>query len=55
MAEIGSHPRRPHDIVEGELGDQWALLQEQGQGLADTTSRSQYSHLGGALGALKGR
>lgn len=38
MGQICSDTKRVHDIIEGQMRDQTRLLQEEGQGLADSTS-----------------
>jgi hypothetical protein len=38
MGQICSDTGRVHDIIKSQMGDQTRLLQEEGQGLADSTS-----------------
>lgn len=45
MRQIGSDSGCVHDIVERQLGDQWAVLQQQRERLADTARSSAYGDL----------
>lgn len=45
MAEISSHARGPNDIVQGQLGDQWTLLEQQRHGLPNPPCSSKDRHL----------
>ncbi len=36
-------------VVAGQLGDQWVQLEQEGQGLADTTSSTEHGNLEVAL------
>lgn len=38
MADIGGDTRRATDIVEAERGDEGVLLEEEGEGLADSST-----------------
>lgn len=49
MANVGGNTRATLDIVQSELRDTRVELQEEGEGLADTTSRAKDSDLGGLL------
>jgi hypothetical protein len=37
VGQVGGYARGVDDIVEGEFGDEGALFQQEGKGLADTT------------------
>ena len=45
MAEISSHTRGVHQIVQRQVADQIVLLQQQRQRLANTSSGTQYGYL----------
>ena len=45
VAEISSHTRGPNDIVKGQLGDQWTLLEQQRHGLPNPPCSSKDRHL----------
>lgn len=46
MADIGSDTGCAADIVESELGNSWVELEEEGEGLTDTTSSTEDSDTG---------
>ena len=45
VADVGGHPRRVDDIVEGEVGYEGVDLEEEGEGLADAPRGPQQRHL----------
>ena len=49
VAEVGSDPGSPDDIVEGETADQGTLLQQKSHRLAYTTGSPQHCNLGTRL------
>ena len=49
MAEVGRHSGSAHDVVEGQLADGAALLQQQRHGLAYAARRAQHGHAVPAL------
>lgn len=50
MAEVGGNARSVSDIVEAEPAHQWAVLQEEGEGLPNASRGPQHRHLGIVLG-----
>lgn len=49
VANVGGDTRATLNVVQSELRDTRVELQEEGEGLADTTSRAKDSNLGGLL------
>ena len=56
MAEVSGHSWSGYDIVEGQLGDKGALLEQERERLTNATSSTHHSYLGGGLrGRERGR
>ena len=49
VANVGGNTWAALDVVKSKLRDTWVELQEEGEGLANTTSRAKDSDLGGLL------
>ena len=45
VADVGGHPRRVHDVVEGEVRNEGVDLEEEGEGLADAPRGPQQRNL----------
>lgn len=53
VADISSNTRSTTDIVEAEGGDELVLLEEEGEGLSDTSASTEHGDLG--LASSRGR
>ena len=49
MADVGSHSRRAYDVIEGKSSEQWRLLEQKRERLADPSSCTKHRHLAPTL------